>query len=403
MKEFISTLSTRTSLTVDEAIVNIGDVFHLLEEFKNTKQDAGWHAEGDVHIHTDMVLEELFKVFENKEFEPTPSEKRVLILSALLHDIAKPITTHVREGGRIGARGHEDAGMNYLVFRLLTLDLPHTEYVQILKLVGLHQRPKMLVIQNCGDHKFLQLNNEVSYELLYWLEVADMRGRISEDTDTNLMFLEEFYNRSKMVIKQQEERNILSNCYLETPLLVQDYCNSVGNYHIHKGNITHLESAYKKFWDVSKKYSNVKILCGISGTGKSTYTEELLSEDKDLEIICMDEIRAVVGKNRADQSKNEEVYIIARERLVDSLRKKKNVVWDATNTRKDYRKKILTLCENYKAKAEIHVLLTTVEIAKNRNKGREFQVPESVIDRQVERFQLPFSYETHEVFYKVVK
>ena len=400
-KEILQNLLESGQPSIDDFVETFKDIVPLLDEFKNTEQDPGWHAEGNVHIHTGMVLDEMYKIFNTKEFVPTPKQRRILILACLFHDIAKPITTHTRDDGRIGARGHEEKGMHYLVYRLLCLDLPHDEYIAILKLVGLHQHPKMLVIQEARDSKYLQLNNEVSYELLYWLEVADMRGRIGEDIDVQLMYLEEFYNKSKQLLEQDNLRYHLSDIPSNFTLDVRDYCNVMGEYSILSGNTTSLEEAYSKFYEHARKHSKVVLMCAVSGTGKSTYVKSL--DLVDPLIISMDDIREEVCKDRQDQSKNEEVYLIARERFLQGLRDKRNIVWDATNTRKEYRKKLLGLCVNYKARAELHVLLAKPETIKVRNKNRKYAVPEEIVDKQISKFQLPFLKEAPIVKYIITE
>ena len=137
LENWLDSLKYNLEPTLDEAIVHLGDLFPLLREFKNTIQDPIWHAEGDVHIHTDMVLDELYKVFRNKEFEPDPNQRQILILAAILHDIAKPLVTKEVDG-RIKASRHEVVGRDYLVYRLLELELPFSSYKQIINLVGYH-------------------------------------------------------------------------------------------------------------------------------------------------------------------------------------------------------------------------------------------------------------------------
>jgi len=67
--DWLTTLKTTNTPNVDDCIAHLGDIFPLLKEYKNTIQDPVWHAEGDVHIHTDMVLTELYKLLESKEWE----------------------------------------------------------------------------------------------------------------------------------------------------------------------------------------------------------------------------------------------------------------------------------------------------------------------------------------------
>ncbi len=85
-----------------DLLVNSGLMLHILPEIlalKGVEQPAQWHPEGDVFIHTRLMLSLL------------PAEASLpLVLSVLLHDIAKPATFSVDETGRIRFNGHDKLG-----------------------------------------------------------------------------------------------------------------------------------------------------------------------------------------------------------------------------------------------------------------------------------------------------
>ena len=112
----------------------------------------------------------------------------------------------------------------------------------------------------------------------------------------------------------------------------------------------------------------------------------------------MDEIRAELG-DRRDQSKNKKVALIAKERLKEALRKKKNVLWDATSIRKEHREQLLSLAEAYGAYTSLFVLLDKEKNIRAKNKDREFAVPDEVITRMIENFQYPSPDEAVQVLY----
>jgi len=66
---------------------------------KGVEQPPQWHPEGDVFIHTRLML----SLLPEKVSLP-------LVLSVLLHDIAKPATFTVDETGRIRFNGHDKLG-----------------------------------------------------------------------------------------------------------------------------------------------------------------------------------------------------------------------------------------------------------------------------------------------------
>jgi poly(A) polymerase len=70
-----------------------------MEALKGCDQPPQFHPEGDVWVHTRLMLSLLPEVVSAP-----------LVLSVLLHDIAKPATRTIDETGRIRFNGHDDLG-----------------------------------------------------------------------------------------------------------------------------------------------------------------------------------------------------------------------------------------------------------------------------------------------------
>ena len=70
-----------------------------MEALKGCEQPPQFHPEGDVWVHTRLML----SLLPEKVSIP-------LVLSVLLHDIAKPATLTIDETGRIRFNGHDDLG-----------------------------------------------------------------------------------------------------------------------------------------------------------------------------------------------------------------------------------------------------------------------------------------------------
>ena len=85
-----------------DLLVDSGLMAQVLPEIlvlKGVEQPPQWHPEGDVFIHTRLMLSLLPEVVS------VP-----LVFSVLLHDIAKPATLSVDETGRIRFNGHDKLG-----------------------------------------------------------------------------------------------------------------------------------------------------------------------------------------------------------------------------------------------------------------------------------------------------
>src|SRR5262249_168441 len=144
-------------------------------------QDLAVHPEGDVFIHTGMVLDQARKLIDD-----LPRPKRIAVmLGALCHDFAKPHTTKV-ENGRIKARGHEQLGATLTDqflerLKLFTFD-NYDARLQTLALVRHHAAPHQWfkTRETVTDGMFRRLALVVELDLLYRVARADCLGRAGD-------------------------------------------------------------------------------------------------------------------------------------------------------------------------------------------------------------------------------
>lgn len=97
---------------IAEYLATTGWIIHFPEivNILNVPQDPEWHPEGDVGLHTMLVVDAAAKIGARDSLEP--DDRAVLLFSALTHDFAKVGTTALRErNGRLRwtAHGHEAA------------------------------------------------------------------------------------------------------------------------------------------------------------------------------------------------------------------------------------------------------------------------------------------------------
>ena len=120
---------------------------------------------------------------------------------------------------------------------------------------------------------------------------------------------------------------------------------------------------------------------GISGSGKTTVLKTF-ADKYDYAYICPDDIRKELTGSSFDQSKNTEVWMEAKRRMLEKFHEGKTVVFDATFTNLEQRKEFLLFArENGAGKIEGIFLDIPLEITKERNKGRERKVPDYALDR----------------------
>jgi predicted kinase len=386
---------------IDECIHHLGDAFPLLYEFKATEQDSQRHAEGDVHIHTGMVLCELYKLLETEAKHIQGSDRQALILSALFHDIAKPLVTRRKElkgVERVVASRHEIMGRSYLAHRFLDLKLPYHVVDLVLGLVGEHQMPKLLIIKQQNMGAFWKLAKKAPIELLYWLEVADMKGRICDDLDEQLDLLEQFrlfsqeygvWERNGHIDQLQKD---MASHLESLNSTTKDMVFSKTLRDFEEGDISTFEEGISRTYRYRSGYSEVYVLYGPSGSGKSTWINDF---GADVEVISLDELREQINGDRTDQSNIGKILNAARDLLKTHLRAKKRIIWDATNLREDFRQKVCRIAFDY------HAFVTMVVFHKSEsqlfidNKNRQYPVPEAILRLQLDQLEWPVPEEAH--------
>ena len=140
-------------------------------------QEPEWHPEGDVWVHTLMVVDEARAA--NGDLERP--QLVTVMLGAVCHDLGKPATTAVIDG-RIRSLDHEQAGVQPTLRLLVRLNVHSIAGLdvraQVVGLVAHHLKPGMFhKAGNVGDGAFRRLAQKVDLELLARLARADCRGR----------------------------------------------------------------------------------------------------------------------------------------------------------------------------------------------------------------------------------
>ena len=77
-------------------------------------------------------------------------------------------------------------------------------------------------------------------------------------------------------------------------------------------------------------------LVGLPASGKSTFS----ASRKDCVVVCPDTIRKTVLGNETDQKNGGLIFAIAWKQINKALLQGKDVIFDATNCQKKYRKRI---------------------------------------------------------------
>ncbi|MDA3945171.1 MAG: HD domain-containing protein [Helicobacteraceae bacterium] len=157
------------------------DTLGMLEAFPELKalqgipQDPDSHLEGDVWVHTLMVVDAMTRFY-------TDDNKKNLCLSlaALCHDLGKANAT-VESEGHISAMGHANSGVPLTESFLKRLSDEKALFECVLPLVRHHSEPKQLYKQGAKTVAIRRLASQVNIEMLVLLAKADFLGRTTKE------------------------------------------------------------------------------------------------------------------------------------------------------------------------------------------------------------------------------
>jgi tRNA nucleotidyltransferase (CCA-adding enzyme) len=153
-------------------------VFPEIQSLIGVPQDPEWHPEGDVFVHTLLVVDRARELIDDLPY----ARQVTVMLAALAHDFGKPPTTEFLEG-RWRSRGHEEAGVDPAT-RFLDRINVHTMdgydvRRQVISLVREHLKPGEFYKKRdeVGEGAFRRLARRCELDLLYRVAKADSLGR----------------------------------------------------------------------------------------------------------------------------------------------------------------------------------------------------------------------------------
>jgi tRNA nucleotidyltransferase (CCA-adding enzyme) len=164
--------------------LDLGVIHRLLPEMAalvGCPQEPEWHPEGDVWVHTLMVIDQTRAAIDDLD----RARGLTIMLGAVCHDFGKPATTAFLDG-RIRSPNHEPVGVPLTLASLDRLNVHSLDGFDarhhIVGLVAYHLAPGMWhkAATPVGDGAFRRLAQKVDLELLARLARADCRGRTGD-------------------------------------------------------------------------------------------------------------------------------------------------------------------------------------------------------------------------------
>ncbi len=410
-------------LTDDKRWSALRQRFSWVEEMHHTPQDPEHHGEGDVGVHTEMVLNALITL---PEFQQLPAQQQeVLWAAALLHDVEKRSTT-VQENGRIQSPGHARRG-ELTARQILWRDIP-TPFVlreQIVALVRLHGLPLWLLERPEPERLLLTAAMRIDTRLLALLARADLLGRQSPDQQSMLERIDLFelfcheqqcwgkmrpfvsdsarwHARADLLGRQSpDQQSMLERIDLFELFCHEQQCwgkmrpfvSDSARWHY----LTHEQSS-PDFVPWEAEPFEVILLCGLPGMGKDRYINE---QCQGMDVISLDDMRRRINASPDDKTATGRIVQQAKEEARVFLRQKKPFIWNATNITRQLRSQLISLFTAYGARVKIVYLEVPWAQWKQQNARREYAVPEAVVMRMASRLEVPQPDEAHSVEYRM--
>jgi len=284
--------------------------FSWIRDMSRVSQHKTHHAEGNVAIHTQLVIKGLSIIdgYENLNDQ----QKDILWTAALLHDVEKRSTSVDYGHGIISAKGHAEKG-EFTARTVLYREVPTAFDVreQVASLVRLHGLPLWFRDSPDPDLYIRAASLRVDTRMLAILSEADAKGRICEEPKELINAIHAFKKRCKYL-----------DCWGKSASFEDD--NQRFNYFHPKLSLS---------GDTNNNDSiqvNVFILVSLPYTDRESYISEHLSE---LPVVHLTGSLFTIDSSQLDKMEKE---------AMTYLNKRQSFVWNGCNLTQQVRTPLIS-------------------------------------------------------------
>jgi predicted kinase len=254
--------------------------------------------------------------------------------------------------------------------------MPFAQREQVAALVRYHQTPFYLLDHPDSLRKAITVSQTARCDLLALVAEADARGRVCADRQRML-------DNVALFTEYCHEHDCLDR--------PRPFASDHARFLYFRDGRRHPDSLAH-----DDCRSEVVALSGFPGVGKNHWVAQHLP---DWPVIALDDLRRELDIEPTEAQGT--VLNHARDLARDYLRQGRSFVWNATNVSRQVRGQALGLFADYKARVRIVYLEVPEAVLWRQNKLRAQPVPEAVIERLLDRWEVPDLTEAHRVEYVV--
>lgn len=343
--------------------------FNWVQDMFKTEQDSLHHAEGNVGIHTEMVMNAMINLPEFKNL--SNQEKEILFLGSLFHDIEKRSTTK-NENGRIISPGHAKKG-EITTRGILYRDFECEFYMreQICKIVRHHGLPLWIFEKQNSEKAIIESSLLSNNNWLALIAKADVIGRICEDK-------EELFYKIDLFREYAKELGVLN-----TPKTFNDPHS--------KQIYFEKEESYLDYTAYDNTKFEIVIMSGLPGSGKDYFIENNFN----IPVVSLDNLRREHKIQPGDKYGTGFIIQMAKEKAKEFLRKKEPFVWNGTNITKQIREQVIGLMRSYNARVKLIYVEVSYQKLIQQNLNRPYPISRIILEKFIDKLEIPSPTEAH--------
>lgn len=363
-------------------------------EMKNTQQSPRWHMEGTAFDHTIQTVDNM-TIFVIEESDcRTLHECRLLMLSALFHDIGKPSTTFLGEkDNQWHSYGHDVVGSRIVREMLWDWDIYDREYIA--HMVRYHMEPLFFLKSKDPVASVNKITQILPYRDIYLLKMADLEASVQDPQystkDADREIVAKFYEIGK-------ELNNVSwlSCLKHFP----ERMNPEINNWVGCSGSLRATNPYVN----DDTLVDIHVMIGLPGSGKNTYIDYLkektpINKKGNLVELSRDDIRVELGycsegeKIVGTDKQERKVTEVFNKRLREAIANKCPIIINNINLSEKRRKQLKNDAGNGNIRWNYwYIEAPTLEDNLRRRKG---QISKKVFMDMISRFDFPQPHEYH--------